>query len=139
MLGVEPNEWFEINDIVGYEFKIDDDLLTYSRSINGCKEYYAPNMLRRLLKRNITIKQFSMLHPNEQVAIRYAKTCGCKWLAKDKDNTVNAFVNKPVKNDVLDIWDLADEATNNTADYVEINIPIPFISWEDEEPYYIGD
>ena len=73
-----------------------------------------------------------LILPNksEQIAINYARECGMKYLAEQKDGRVFAFKEKPVKTDGK--W-----IVNSVLKPIEIYVPISFISFEDEEPYLI--
>lgn len=141
MLGIKPNEWFKLKDYLDDKFQIDENLIVYSRAIHTSQEHILPDLLHSILIGSNIIIKIPKPTPNEQLAIDYAKACGCRWLAKDKNNEINAFVEKPLKSNVFGGWDFSDDNINTKFDYdcVEINIPISFISWDDEEPYYIGD
>ena len=92
------------------------------------------HILRDILNGTYTIiKTFDKPTSQEQLAIDYAKACGYKWIAKDGDGIVFAYGDKPNRVDDLELWDYQWE------DYMQIKIPISFISWDDKEPYYIGD
>lgn len=71
----------------------------------------------------------------EQLVVDYAKLCGFEWLCKDADGDIWAYKEKPVKNDYINAWLMAPTGTSS----IEINYPLSFLSWKDEEPYYIGD
>lgn len=71
----------------------------------------------------------------ELAAINYAKAIGCKWLAKDRNGSVYAFINKPVKDKSLGWWLCYGDSTIQES--YEIKIPLSFLHWEDEEPYKI--
>jgi hypothetical protein len=68
----------------------------------------------------------------EQLAIKYARTGGFKYLVKDKDGSVAAYESRPIRGEKR--W----FKENHKVRSVEIALPISFIKWEDE-PYYIGD
>ena len=71
----------------------------------------------------------------EQIAIDYAKACGCNWLVKGFDDSVFAYEKKPIKTHcewLSRIWDYNQKV-------IKIHIPISFIHWSDEEPYCIGE
>lgn len=67
----------------------------------------------------------------EKLAIDYARACGMNWLCKDENGNIYAYEQKPDK--------LHGEWVVDFGSYVKIHIPIFFLSWKDEEPYYIGD
>lgn len=58
------------------------------------------------------------------------KSCGFKWIAKNKNGEVYAYETRPVR------FDSKSWCGSQT---VKIDIPILFLSWEDNEPYYLGD
>ena len=89
----------------------------------------------RIEKQNRFISESTkqmLILPNksEQIAINYARECGMKYLAEQKDGQVFAFEEKPVKTDGK--W-----IVNSVLKPIEIYVPISFISFEDEEPYLI--
>ena len=81
---------------------------------------------------------------NDKIAIAYARACGFKWLAVDKNGDCAAYVTKPRKPtetacgvpswEEIDCW-----VTSENPFYQYLLIKISFLSWEDEEPFYIGD
>ena len=71
--------------------------------------------------------------PNEEdkIVINQAKRRGYKWLATDEDKRTFGYCLRPTKRRSLGKW-LA------TGRYGKVS-SISFLSWEDEEPYYIGE
>lgn len=65
------------------------------------------------------------------IVINYAKLCGFKWIAKDKNGLIHMYKDKPVKRN-NDEW-------SAVCTFSKLYYPVSFLSWEDEEPYYIGD
>lgn len=142
-LGVEPNEEFGV-DFSGYiyKFKLDSDL-----HLSGLK----PNTVDTWLDHDSCFHKLlngvweiiKLKHPTkqEQLAIDYAKACGCKWIAKEKSGNVWGFKRKPYKDKYHEAWAYEAYAkfANEPVSDVKIEIPISFISWDDEEPYYISD
>lgn len=151
MLGVEPEEEFRLKFDGGDEFiqtkgkyKLDKSLgtLWFNENIGEWRRDLDAIFLDIL---NGTAQIVKIPHPTaeEQLAIDYARACGCKWMAKDKNKKVFAFKNKPIKADPqindniksVGIW--VNEVDG--AGWIPIGIPISFLSWEDKEPFYIGD
>lgn len=136
ILGVEPFEEFFIADeeYAGVKYYIDYDLKIYampSDSDFGMEEERSDIIILDILKNKLKIQRIYKPTKKEQLAIDYARAIGCKWIAKDKDDLIYAFTEKPHK--MTTIW------TIENGENYEIQIPISFIHWNDEEPYYIGD
>ena len=136
ILGVEPFEEFFIADeeYAGVKYYIDYDLKIYampSDSDFGMEEERSDIIILDILKNKLKIQRIYKPTKKEQLAIDYARAIGCKWIAKDKEGWISGFTEKPHK--TIEIWN-----TKNGEIY-PINIPISFIHWDDEEPYYIGD
>lgn len=148
LLGVKPEEEFKIkgkNNALPYPYKLTEKLETYSYDADEdrWRRLYTDEVLKDVL--NGTYKIIKIPHPTaeEQLAIDYARACGCKWIAKDSDGTVNAFDKKPEKEYYRGLA-LESQGHWNTYDRdsykcFELLIDISFIHWEDEEPFYIGD
>lgn len=146
MLGIEPWEEFKIP---GYNsdlsFCISETLLICCKCSPtdtwSCTNSLIPD-LRSLLNGTKTIIKIPKPTPDEQLAIDYAKKCGYKWLAKNKDGYVYAYKNKPIKDTDCSYWEDTNAYNWDTDDEILgilIQIPISFIHWEDNEAYYIGD
>ena len=141
MLGIEPNEEFHLKRNgeffvrLGAEkdedrclrFYVDKYLESYV-VMNGWSEK-GNHILSDILLGNVEIVKIPKPTKEEQIAIDYARLCGYKWLAKDKQGSVYAYFDKPNKKST--IW----ETTNRA---MLVGVPISFLSWEDTEPYYIG-
>lgn len=139
MFGVEPEEEFRLKFIGGDQFiqtkgkyKLDKNLKTFwfNDNIGEWRRDLDAIFLAIL---NGTAQIIKIPHPTakEQLAIDYARACGFKWIVTDKYGTA-AFEKKPVKGKY--IWLHSEQGK-----CIEIHIPISFLHWEDEEPYYIGD
>ena len=140
LLGVEPYEEFTIlnEDFLGRRFGIYLDLTVYE-NIRDSFEKEIPlvesnRIIADILRKNLTIQKAPKISEKEQLAIDYAKTCGCKYLTKNRSGKISAFDTKPFK--IGSMWVCKGEGY--TAG-LQIGIPISFINWDDEEPYYIGD
>lgn len=141
-LNVEPDEIFRIEGHTNY-YKINKDLQLFlsatektcnkkNWSLSGPYLTIADFLCER--KKIKKIKKIIKPTEKEQIAINYAKACGCNWLAKDKNNKIYAYEKKPVKTHYEE-W--VCEKINDIS--ILIKIPISFLSWNDTEPYYIGD
>ena len=97
--------------------------------LNGWSEK-GYHTLSDILLGNVEIVKIPKMTKEERIAIDYARICGYKWLAKDKQGGVYAYFDKPSKKST--VWE-----TTNSAMLV-VGVPISFLSWEDDEPYYIG-
>ena len=131
ILGLKPNERFSISGdnlsyYIDYELNIHCRTFSDEYKLNSNR---SNDMIVDILREKKTI----IFAPTkeEQIAIDYARALGCKWIAKDYEGWISGFTEKPHKS--IKIWN-----TKNGKIY-PINIPISFIHWEDEEPYYIGD
>lgn len=139
MLGVEPDEEFKIkgkNNALPYLYKFTEKLETFSYDTDedNWRRLYTDGILKDVLNGTYKIVKIPRPTAEEQLAIDYARACGCKWIAKDKNKTVAAFKEKPQK------WEKGwINTTNNLDNWIELYLPISFIHWEDEEPFYIGD
>lgn len=135
MLRVKPGHIFKLKEIPNYSYKLTNNLKLYVRS-DADKKWFTDlenRTLFMILKGVFNIVKKINLTPEEQLAIDYARACGCKWLAKDKNKTVTAFKEKPKKG--TKEW---LNTTNDLDDWIELYLPISFLQWEDKEPFYIG-
>ena len=131
-LNVEPDEIFKV---IGHKkyFRINENLKLFYNSkpdetdklwtITG--PYFSIADL--IINPNI-IHKIKKLTKEDEIVINYAKLLGFNWIAKDANGQVYAYEEKPIK--LTKIWD--EESCHN----LKSNISI--LSWEDEEPYYIG-
>lgn len=134
MLGVEPEEEFTLGRGYSLNYFFDKELKLRVVNRAGAKLVSIDYKLQDILTGKIKIVKIPHPTAEEQLAIDYARACGCKWIAKDKNKTVAAFKEKPQK------WEKGwINTTNNLDDWIELYLPISFIHWEDEEPFYIGD
>ena len=116
-----------------YIYKFDKELNLFTRTTNTKWDTALLCFLLEILTGRCDIIKIPQPTAEEKLAIDYARACGFKWLAKDKNKTLAAYKEKPQKgtNEWLN-------TTNDCYDWIEIYLPISFISWEDEEPFYIG-
>ena len=139
-LNVEPDEIFQIEGSTNY-YKINKDLQLYlahsqKNVVKKLWELCGPHLtISNLLVGKATIEKIIKPTEKEQLAINYAKACGFNWIAKDESGAVYAFVDKPIKHEQIKQWGIGQSF--HTA--AQILLPISFLSWKDEEPYYIGD
>lgn len=136
-LNVQPNEVFRIKNSENY-YTINKDLELYfvhsqkdlaKKLWKLCGPY---RTISNLIVGKATIEKIICPNEKEQLAIDYAKACGYNWLAKDENGDIYAFLKKPEKH--ISTW--VREYNN---EMLSIEIPISFLSWNDTEPYYIGD
>jgi hypothetical protein len=135
LLGVSPEEIFRIGNICSADYKITQDLKVY---INHDRDYWTKSTLTiaDFLSGRVVICKKRILTEMEQLAIDYALACDCHWLAKDQDEAIYAYKEKPEKR--FAEWSYANNHTKG--DFIEIGLPISFLSWEDDEPFHIiGD
>lgn len=138
MLAIEPEQPFYLEDGI-YEicakannkYKLTNDLTLYVH--DKLDDEWAKSMfnISNILTGEFRIKHIKEPTEDDKVVIAYAKLCGCNWLSKDEDGEVYGSQNKPVKK--LKFWKIDDnDISHNLCD-------VSFLSWKDEEPYYIGD
>lgn len=127
MLGVEPNETFKLKNKTGL-YKISQGLTLMVEDEFG--HWNSTEDLQYILIGTWVI--IKTLTREEQVAVDYARLCGCKWLAKDSRGDIYAYNTKPYKD--CGIW---NGKRDDNPNYMKIRIPLPFLSTD--EPYYIGD
>lgn len=132
LLGLSPNEVFKVKNLSGWDYKISQGLMVY---VNVDKGHWikSAHTIADFLNGNLAICKKPIPTEAEQLAINYALACGYHWLAKDLGGDIYAYIEKPQKKSVAGIWDINGNSMN------KIELPISFLSWEDEEPYYIGD
>ncbi len=141
LLGISPHEVFKVKAFSGIDYKINEGLGILCLNTQGKWEGSQLSLVD-FLKGNVTIYKKPIPTEMEQLAIDYALACGHHWLAKDKDGSVRSYVVKPFKDDCHDAWFYAhkkDRIYDCSKLSMEIELPISFLSWEDDEPYYIGD
>lgn len=130
MLGVKPKELFSIRRENGtYYYYINDDLKIYNAVDLPSISLEISDILNGKVKINKIVKYTE----EEQLAIDYAKACGAQWIAKDLGGEIWGYSDKPIKQNGF--WRDRD----NYEKAYQLYLPISFIHWEDEEPYYIGD
>ena len=141
MLGIEPMEKFRVNTLLqdeqkeydNYIYYFTSNLLCYEKEY--CNEYKNYIILPKLLSGELKIvKELSIKNINltseEQTVIDYCKLCGYKYLAKDNNDEIWAYKEKPEKRDVM--WlDIDDKGI------MEIKNNLSLLSWDDEEPWVI--
>lgn len=135
ILGIKPYECFNLRGDSSLYY-IDYGLNLHCRTLNDeykLNKQRSNDIIVDILREKKTIV---FIHAKEdQIAIDYALACGYSWIAKDKDGTIYAYKEKPQKIDNNRIWADDNSFRNGT---LKIGLPISFLSWEDEEPYYIG-
>lgn len=133
MLGISPNEEFGLysNGRLQGVYKFNTNLYRYNKHADESFSMCANERdFANILNGNLKIVKIPKPTSKDKIAIEYATLCGCKWLAKDKSGAFYGFENKPTK--INNCW------VDKCIEDVRIYYPISFLSWEDEEPYYIG-
>ena len=137
MLGLKPNEKFKIKGVLGFSYRLTNKLSLYCCD-DETKKWFpviSNKDFIRILTGYFEIEKSPKPTEIEQLAIDYAKACGCKWMAKDQDRKIIAYSCRPRKNEINVYW-----VCDSTSDLklVLIDLEISFIHSEDEEPFYIG-
>lgn len=135
-IGIDySNEIFKVKSPNEVDYKINEGLGILFLNEKGNWEGSQLSLVD-FLKGNVTIYKKPIPAKMEQLAIDYALACGYHWFAKDKNESVYAYKEKPIKSNGNGTWDY----DNGDSDcMLQIVLPISFLSWEDDEPYYIGD
>ena len=132
MLGVKPYEEFKINLYPQFEYRINSSLIVEIHEDTWHISNFV-NLRNILLGEYKIIKIFKPTN-EEQLVIDYARLCGYNWITKDQDKKCFTYKLKPLKRE--------REWQSNFSDYtpaLELGYSLSFLSWEDKEPYYIGD
>lgn len=131
ILGVEPDEEFKVSD---NNFKYSFDHKLGLEFYNGSEWHKVENadMYRQIMNGYSRIIKIPKPTEEDKIVIAYAKLCGFKYIAKDASGAVHAFRTKPTRRAECPEWD-------NDGSYSTLYHNVSFLSWEDEEPYYIGE
>jgi len=136
MLGVEPNEEFKLQykskQVGQCKYSLTNNLILniyYNNIWQLCRK----DKIFEILNGTLQIVQIPKITPEDKIVIDYAKLCGYKWLAKDEDKRIFAYKTKPLKGKEIG-W-----SRFNNFDFVYIGYPISFLSWDDDEPYFIEE
>ena len=125
-LNVKPYEEFKLEgeDLL---YRLDEQLNVEGKftSIGWSRSAHT---IQSILNGTYSIIKFPS--KEDQIVIDYAKLCGYKYIAKDKNGDVCMYQEKPIKHYTQ--W----VAMGGLKPILH---PISLVSWEDEEPYYIGD
>ena len=140
LLGIKRKEVFKIYNLAtpevldnGKVYRLKEDMVVeYMDGITNDKWSRDLTILPRILAGKVVIKKIIMPTKNEQLAIDYAKACGCNWLVKSTNGNVAGFRIKPTRG--KGCWYVT---CSEPSPCINIDIPISFLSWDDE-PYYIG-
>ena len=144
LLEIEPEAEFKLaetcNSTSGKVYKLTSSLVLLFRRQDEPETDFRPSCfnIRDILTGIVTIVNSPCISLSEQIAINYAKICKYKWIAKDADGKVNAFKTKPEKSSFNEEsrWEGCGHRCYCS---MPIEVPMSFLSWDDEEPYYIGD
>lgn len=136
LLGVSPNEIFKVGNIYSADYKITKELKVL---INQDRKYWIESVftIADFLNGDLAICKKPIPTEMEQLAIDYALACGCHWFAKDKDDTIYAYIEEPTKYEKVGRWHPNKPCFSG--EVIEIGLPISFLSWEDKRSFYIGD
>lgn len=143
MLGVEPNEEFEVrfpdNSVSLFKYRITKKLDTEwgDEGENCWEKYGCRNYLRKLLVGELIIIKQPGFTDIEQKAIELYKLLGAKYIAKDDNGKTWVYRDKPLKDDSINKW--TGNAVSDCQISIKGKLEFNSLSWEDEEPYYIGD
>ena len=150
MLGVKPYEDFYLKNnngiYLGYgndekiKYHITKDFLVRLKTHQGVIKssvYDFEDILKGIIeivkipeKKEPTYKEFG--------AFVYAWSCGCEWLAKNKDGSVFAYSKKPIK--FYKSWvALSAPGEIKEPKSIRIETHLEFLSWEDKEPYFMPE
>ena len=132
ILGVKPMEEFRtIKD--GMLFRFTDNLeLQCKFSERHWDIVENVDTYRQIINGKSNIYKIPKPTEEDKIVIAYAKLCGYKYIAKDASGAVHAFRTKPTRRAECPEWD-------NDGSYSTLYHDVSFLSWEDEEPYYIGE
>lgn len=129
MLGVKANEEFRLCPLKNIH-RLTNELSLEYKDDHGNWRSFRNSCIKDILTGLLSIVKTIIPTKEEQVCIEYARLLGCNWLAKDKRGATYGYENKPCKDETK--W-------RPKGQYWLIEYPISFLSWDDEEPYYIGD
>jgi hypothetical protein len=134
LLGVKPNEEFKIDTSdIHLVYKFTKDFCLRYKDGSNIWQSSVHNIIE-FLTGKISIIKIVEITKEDQLVIDYAKLCGFKWLAKDENGETYAYKYKPHKYNGN--WNTI--VKQPSAPGMWIRYPVSFLSWEDEEPYYIG-
>ena len=141
IIGVEPNEIFRIRGEHNCkpEYYFDNDLELHCVLLGNDSKLDSEKsnkILVNLLREYFIMQKVIVPTKEEQIAIDYALACGCHWIVKDSDDTIVAFKEQPIKKECHGCW--CSSSSDATIKELVLDLPISFLSWEDEAPYYIG-
>ena len=137
LLEIKPQERFKLkstdnNKMYSFIYYFSDRLsLHYINNVGD--DFKSDHDIEDILNGNLQIVKIPKISEEEEIAIKYFLLAGYKYMAKDRDGKVYAYKTKPIKSPI-NLWNCGDD---NELSLVEI--PINFLSWEDSEPYYIGE
>ena len=137
ILGVEPDEEFKVSD---NNFKYSFDHKLGLEFYDGSEWHKVENadMYRTIINGYSHIIKIPKPTEEDKIVIAYAKLRGFLYIAIDKDGEVRAYRRKPIKYK-SEVWAVEDEFPSEDFNYIRLHYKVSFLSWEDEEPYYIGE
>ena len=131
ILGVEPDEEFKVSDN-NFKYRFDHNLGLEFYDGSEWHKVENADMYRKIITGETKIIKIPKPTEEDKIVIAYAKLCGYKYIAKDASGAVHAFRTKPTRRAECPEWD-------NYGSYSTLYHDVSFLSWEDEEPYYIGE
>lgn len=132
ILGVKPYEEFKIDIYPKFEYRINSSLIVEIHEDTWHVSNYVT--LRSILLGDYKIIKIPKPTKEEQLVIEYARLCGYNWIAKDKNGRCFTYKLKPLKIEREWQSDFSEDTPP-----LELGYNLSFLSWEDKEPYYIGD
>lgn len=145
ILGIEPGEEFQLEEpeVEGVIYRFTYDLSLEFK--DGCEvddigtiRWYKSERLdryKRILTGEVKIKKLFEITDEVKIIIETTKALGYSYIARDKDGKIYAYRDIPAKYH-SGSW---SKHEFGTGEFTRINIDIPFVRWEDAEPYYIGE
>lgn len=130
ILGVEPDEEFKVSDN-NFKYSFDHKLGLEFYDGSEWHKVENANMYRNIINGYSHIIKIPKPTEEDKIVIAYAKLCGHLYLAKDVSGAVYAYKTKPTRRAECPEWD-------SGGSYFHVYHDVSFLSWEDEEPYYIG-
>ena len=131
LLGVEPNEEFEISDgryVLDSKFRFNDNLWLEKFMENAWID--KTELLPFLLNGKHEIIKLPQLTEADKNAVRYLRDGGARYVARDSAGLLWAYESKPTREQTG--W----KGTTQTKIFTHL---FQFVQWTDEEPFCIED
>ena len=137
MCGVARGKLFTTENYKGYEFRIEScggaEYIEYRPKLGEWRD-----VKLTMLENIIDLAPSGIIHlplpltDKQREQLKAIWTLGGRWLAKDSSMAVNAFVDEPVRHEVL--WTTVNKYFAVCATLAVCSL----VSWSDNEPYDIG-